>query len=98
MRPTDFTGKFVIHGHVTFHEDHGMMAAVQVVRNLTADQARASVSEQDGLQVASSAYESLRIPALLSPKQFAYYCRLHHITIVPPSALRVGPRCQPIHA
>jgi suppressor of ftsI len=32
MRPTDFTGKFVMHCRVTFHEDHGMMAAVQVVR------------------------------------------------------------------
>ncbi len=27
----DFTGKFVIHCHVLFHEDHGMMAAVEVV-------------------------------------------------------------------
>ena len=31
-RFTDFTGKFVIHCHVLFHEDHGMMSAVQVVR------------------------------------------------------------------
>jgi FtsP/CotA-like multicopper oxidase with cupredoxin domain len=31
-RFTDFTGKFVIHCHVLFHEDSGMMAAVQVVR------------------------------------------------------------------
>jgi FtsP/CotA-like multicopper oxidase with cupredoxin domain len=31
-RFTDFTGKFVIHCHVLFHEDNGMMAAVQVVR------------------------------------------------------------------
>jgi FtsP/CotA-like multicopper oxidase with cupredoxin domain len=98
MRPTDFTGKFVMHCHVTFHEDHGMMAAVQVVRNLTADQARESVSEQAGFQVASSAYESVRIPAMLSPKQFAYYCRLHHIKIDSPSALRVGRRSSSIHA
>jgi FtsP/CotA-like multicopper oxidase with cupredoxin domain len=33
QRPTDFTGKFVFHCHVTFHEDHGMMSAVQVVRS-----------------------------------------------------------------
>ena len=98
MSPTDFTGKFVMHCHVTFHEDHGMMAAVQVVRNLTPAQARASVNEQGGLQIASSAYESVRIPALLSPKQFAYYCRLHHIRIAPPSALRVRPLSQSVHA
>lgn len=30
-RFTDFTGKFVIHCHVLFHEDHGMMSAVRVV-------------------------------------------------------------------
>ena len=58
QHPTDFTGKFVMHCHVTFHEDHGMMAAVQVVRNPTAAQARASVSDQGGFQVASSAYGS----------------------------------------
>ena len=86
MRPTDFTGKFVMHCHVTFHEDHGMMAAVQVVRNLTADQARASVSEQGGFQVASSAYGSTRIPVALSPKQFAFYCRLHHLHLAAPRA------------
>jgi hypothetical protein len=87
MRPTDFTGKFVMHCHVTFHEDHGMMAAVQVVRNLTAGQARASVGEQGGFQVASSAYESTTVPVMLTPKQFALYCRLHHIHVASPSAI-----------
>ena len=86
MRPTDFTGKFVMHCHVTFHEDHGMMAAVQVVRNLTADEARASVSEQGGFQIASSAYESTRIPVALSSKQLALYCRLHHLHVAAPRA------------
>jgi suppressor of ftsI len=33
MNPIDFTGKFVMHCHVIFHEDHGMMAVVQVVKN-----------------------------------------------------------------
>jgi FtsP/CotA-like multicopper oxidase with cupredoxin domain len=33
MNPIDFTGKFVFHCHVIFHEDHGMMAVVQVVKN-----------------------------------------------------------------
>jgi suppressor of ftsI len=82
QHPVDFTGKFVMHCHVTFHEDHGMMAAVQVVRKLTPSQARASATDQGGFQVASSAYESTRIPVGLSPKQFALYCRLHHIPIV----------------
>lgn len=31
MRFTDFTGKFVFHCHILFHEDHGMMAVVEVV-------------------------------------------------------------------
>lgn len=29
-RPTDFTGKFVFHCHMLFHEDHGMMGTVRV--------------------------------------------------------------------
>ena len=33
-RPTDFTGKFVFHCHVLGHEDNGMMAVVEVVKNL----------------------------------------------------------------
>ena len=32
QRYTDFTGRFVIHCHILFHEDHGMMAPVRVVR------------------------------------------------------------------
>jgi FtsP/CotA-like multicopper oxidase with cupredoxin domain len=31
QRYTDFTGRFVFHCHVLVHEDHGMMAAVEVV-------------------------------------------------------------------
>jgi suppressor of ftsI len=30
-RPTDFTGTFVYHCHMTFHEDHGMMGVVKVI-------------------------------------------------------------------
>lgn len=30
-RPTDFTGTFVFHCHMTFHEDHGMMGVVKVI-------------------------------------------------------------------
>ncbi len=29
---TDFTGRFVFHCHILFHEDHGMMAPVKVVK------------------------------------------------------------------
>jgi len=32
QRFTDFTGRFVIHCHILFHEDHGMMAPIKVVR------------------------------------------------------------------
>jgi suppressor of ftsI len=31
QRYTNFTGRFVIHCHILFHEDHGMMAPVRVV-------------------------------------------------------------------
>lgn len=32
QRFLDFTGRFVVHCHILFHEDHGMMAPVRVVR------------------------------------------------------------------
>jgi suppressor of ftsI len=56
MHPTDFTGKFVFHCHVTNHEDRGMMAAVQVVRNPTSVQLQASVARSGGFSISSSAY------------------------------------------
>ena len=58
MQPIDFTGKFVFHCHVTFHEDHGMMATVQVVREPTAAQARSALVRDGGLAISSAAYGS----------------------------------------
>jgi FtsP/CotA-like multicopper oxidase with cupredoxin domain len=29
-KPIDFTGKFVFHCHMAFHEDNGMMGIVEV--------------------------------------------------------------------
>jgi FtsP/CotA-like multicopper oxidase with cupredoxin domain len=61
-RPTGFTGKFVFHCHITFHEDHGMMAAVQVLRNPSPSQLAADVTRKDALTIASSAYGSETAP------------------------------------
>ncbi len=72
MHPTDFTGKFVFHCHVTFHEDHGMMAAVQVVREPTAAQARSSLRRDGGLAISSSAYGSSAAPP--SPRALLFFC------------------------
>ena len=60
MRPTDFTGKFVIHCHVTNHEDRGMMAAVQVVRDPSPAQLRASAARIGGFTIQSAAFERRR--------------------------------------
>jgi hypothetical protein len=56
MNPTDFTGKFVIHCHVANHEDRGMMAAVQVLREPSAAQLEASSASGDGMSMRSGAY------------------------------------------
>lgn len=80
MHPTDFTGKFVFHCHVTFHEDHGMMATVQVVREPTATQMRSSVIRDGGLAIASSAYGSTRQPP--SVRALLLFCRA--LGIAPP--------------
>ncbi len=75
MKPIDFTGKFVFHCHVVFHEDHGMMAAVQVLRKPSPAQLRASVVTSGGFAIGSSAYESEVVPpaALVA---FRYVCHL----------------------
>jgi FtsP/CotA-like multicopper oxidase with cupredoxin domain len=41
LNPIDFTGKFVFHCHLTFHEDHGMMGVVQVLAHPTPAQVKA---------------------------------------------------------
>jgi suppressor of ftsI len=73
MQPTDFTGKFVFHCHVTFHEDHGMMATVQVVREPTAAQSRRAVVRDGGLAIASAAYGSDSPPP--SVRSLLFFCR-----------------------
>ena len=42
LHPIDFTGKFVFHCHLTFHEDHGMMGVVQVLAHPTRAQVAAN--------------------------------------------------------
>jgi suppressor of ftsI len=72
MHPIDFTGKFVFHCHVTFHEDHGMMATVQIVREPTAAQARSSLTRDGGLAISSSAYGSSAAPP--SVRRLLFFC------------------------
>lgn len=63
-RPTQFSGKFVFHCHVTFHEDNGMMAAVQVKRNPTAEELAASVATDGAMTIASNEHGSDAEPQL----------------------------------
>jgi FtsP/CotA-like multicopper oxidase with cupredoxin domain len=56
MNPTDFTGKFVIHCHVSNHEDRGMMAAVQVLSHPTPAQLAASAGSGGGMSVRSGGH------------------------------------------
>jgi suppressor of ftsI len=74
MRLTDFTGKFVFHCHVTFHEDHGMMAAVQVLRKPTAKQLRPDVTRRPGLTISSAAFGASQSPS--ARPSSAFFCPL----------------------
>ena len=56
MNPTDYTGKFVIHCHVANHEDRGMMAAVQVLKDPSPAQLAAAGADGDGMAMQSGAY------------------------------------------
>lgn len=72
MEPTDFTGKFVFHCHVTTHEDRGMMATVEVVREPTAAQASSSLVRDGGLAIGSAAYGSTSSPPTV--RALAFFC------------------------
>ena len=74
MHPIDFTGKFVFHCHVTFHEDHGMMSAVQVVARPTASERAASTGAVHGIEIESSAYGQRALPPL--PPLILLLCHL----------------------
>ena len=74
MHPTDFTGKFVFHCHVTFHEDNGMMATVQVVRDPTPAQLQASVVHDGGFAISSAAFGSRARPPAVAA--LLYFCRV----------------------
>jgi suppressor of ftsI len=77
IHPTDFTGKFVFHCHVTFHEDHGMMATVQVVHEPTAAEARRSIILDGGLAIGSSSYGSHDQPSVTAT---LFFCNLHALS------------------
>jgi FtsP/CotA-like multicopper oxidase with cupredoxin domain len=74
MQPINFTGKFVFHCHVVFHEDNGMMMAVRVVRSLTRSEGAASTGAVHGIAVSSSAYGKRALPAL--PRSILLFCHL----------------------
>jgi FtsP/CotA-like multicopper oxidase with cupredoxin domain len=48
----DFTGKFVMHCHILFHEDHGMMQSLEVVPAADFNQADAGISSMCDWNVA----------------------------------------------
>jgi suppressor of ftsI len=79
MNPIDFTGKFVFHCHVVFHEDHGMMMAVRVVKSPTHSQLAASTGAVHGIAVSSSAYGQRAVPPL--PRAILLFCHLLGVSL-----------------
>jgi hypothetical protein len=59
---------------MAFHEDHGMMATVQVVRNLALDQDQPSVVHDGGFAISSAAYGSRAAPPVV--RSLMLYCEL----------------------
>ncbi len=76
MRPTDFTGKFVFHCHLTFHEDNGMMGVVQVLADPTPGQVNLDrvVYMRPPPNYQSTLYASTALK-LSGADAFALYCR-----------------------
>jgi FtsP/CotA-like multicopper oxidase with cupredoxin domain len=70
VQASDFTGRFVFHCHVTFHEDRGMMATIEVVRRPAAAARASSVVRRPGLAISSSAIGRRGAPKLGRPLSF----------------------------
>jgi suppressor of ftsI len=88
MQPIDFTGKFVFHCHVVFHEDNGMMMAVQVVKSPSHAQLAASTGAIHEIAVSSSAYGQRALPRLT--QAIVLFCHLLGVPL--PSGLAVQPQ------
>src|SRR5436305_10434634 len=76
MRPTDFTGRFVLHCHVTNHEDRGMMMAVQVLRHPTRRQLAGSVVQSPGMRIQSASYGGGPVAARAAREVIFFFCHL----------------------
>jgi FtsP/CotA-like multicopper oxidase with cupredoxin domain len=70
VQANDFTGRFVFHCHVTFHEDRGMMATIEVVRSPAAAARAAAIVRRPGLAISSSASGHTGTPRLGRPLSF----------------------------
>ena len=71
----DFTGKFVFHCHVIFHEDRGMMAVVQVLKNpKPSDVAKNQAMYLHPPDESHAQYASVPPDGRL--RQLLFYCRL----------------------
>ena len=70
VQASDFTGRFVFHCHVTFHEDRGMMATIEVAREPSTAASSSSVVRRPGLAISSSRYGATRAPSLGAAPDF----------------------------
>jgi hypothetical protein len=64
---------------VVFHEDHGMMMAVRVVKSPTHSQLAASTGAVHGIAVSSSAYGQRAVPPL--PRAILLFCHLLGVSL-----------------
>jgi FtsP/CotA-like multicopper oxidase with cupredoxin domain len=70
VQASDFTGRFVFHCHVTFHEDRGMMATIEVAREPSTAASTSSVVRRPGLAISSSRYGVTPAPSLGAAPDF----------------------------
>ena len=89
MRPTDFTGRFVLHCHVSNHGDRGMMMAVQVVRQPTRPQQARSVAQSPGMRIESASYGGSPVSARAAGEVLYFVCHLGTSPGSPPTWRRV---------
>jgi FtsP/CotA-like multicopper oxidase with cupredoxin domain len=80
LHPIDFTGKFVFHCHLTFHEDHGMMGVVQVLANPTPAQVKAHRTVYMGPPVNPDVGVYASAPRV-GTRKWLLYCRLLGIRV-----------------
>jgi suppressor of ftsI len=80
IHPIDFTGEFVFHCHIAFHEDNGQMGTVQVLANPTPAQVNLNRVFYTHPVLSRSEFAGLNLKGV-TYGQYVLFCHLHGVAV-----------------